>query len=424
MRWLPWVVLLAPCVLVTGSTCALIPTVQTDCSESRPCAAGSVCDIAQSRCVPVDMQVAADQSDPPPECAGESDCTGGRACSNHHCLPCTAHDDCLGGVCADSGLGLAKLGCLPEGDVLFVGHSTDYPSCASGAGTRASPLCLDTNTLGRASDGQKVVRVLGSANLYPALPAAFVSGRSLTLVGPGPAAQPPAVFAAPAATAFTVSGATTRLTLDGIVAKTSQYAISCTTGASITLRRSTLTENPGVACTVNGCTLQIERTLFSNNGRALYVVGSTAYNIRNSIFANNGSSASDSAVIIDDGDGSFVYNTFVGNTARSGVPGGLTCINAPRDVYNCLFFGNSGTQADRCALHNLAVGPSASLSKFVFVGFDQQQYALVDTLESRATIVDQAGSTDVPAVQAVVDDFLGLPRPRGAAPDIGAYELQ
>lgn len=75
------------------------------------------------------------------------------------------------------------------------------------------------------------------------------------------------------------------------------------------------------------------------------------------------------------------------------------------------FSGNLAWNVASCPSHAIC-GQNPRLTNMTLAGFDGRPLA-------GSPVIDAA-----PPIAAVIDDFLGRPRPVGAGPDIGAYEVQ
>jgi hypothetical protein len=136
------------------------------------------------------------------------------------------------------------------------------------------------------------------------------------------------------------------------------------------------------------------------------------------------SASGDTGVRIVDSDGTFQFNTVLGNRSRLGSPGGIDCGAAPVRIEDTIVFGNevgaAGSQlSGACALTRVVIGAADPATYPGAIRLDPQldAYRLRATPANRSCCIDKA-----PNRASVWWDIDGNPRPRGPLSDIGASE--
>jgi len=365
--------------------------------------------------------------------------------STSACRACQAHSECASGICKASG------SCADAAtEIYFVDSrsAATVGACqaahASADGSKANAFCDIATATGAATKRPYVV-VAGSSAQYG--PVSFTTPQTETIIGPGPAASPPAVIYGGLSNSVTVTpGATNNilLTIEGMTigsstTPTTGNGIACTqntgTTANITLRNSVIQKQGLVGFLSSGCTITVDADVISSNQGAGIRVATTTYTITNNIIAGNGAVGTPGVRIDDSPAGSaFAFNTVTtnggaGNTAA----GGITC-NAAATITDSIIVANNlssptGTQlTGSCTLANVVVGADSTSDAGAiknmppsFVSGTDFHLKLNDA-SNTACCVDKV--TTSPATPNSDHDVDLSKRKKGLGWDYGAHEVQ
>jgi hypothetical protein len=372
------------------------------------------------------------------ECLSKDDCAAkNQTCnlSSNACAPCQAHADCSSGVCKPGG------SCASTAEVLYVNNNPGAGCQPGGPGTRATPFCeVQAAALAALAATKPFVLVAGSPTPYGAV---SLSSGTLSLIGPGKAASPPAAVtpsaaSTPALLLSTTSGTATvtveGLTLTGTGGALPGPGVRCQVGvgaATLTVRDSKIHMSGGPGVDSNGCSITLDRNTIgpSNSGGGLVLGGSTSYTVTNNIIAGNGTGAP-AVDIANMATGTFAFNT-VANNGGAGTgspPGGFSCgLGASKAIQHSIVVGNrlsmvGGTQfAGNCTLMNVVTGTDSFAGATMLSPDLDATFRLTSAAANDACCIDKVPNPSTPNAAHDVD---GNTRPKGAAHDIGAHEAR
>lgn len=402
-------------VILLCGACGLIPQRLTECSASRPCATGFLCNPETSMC----MANGGPDAMSPPDLASSPDLS--LECTKD-CIPCLQHDDCQSKVC-DSYRRFGTTGtCVPATDVIYVDNRGVSPCGPGGNGeTLASALCSLSDAVARIDGVKKrVIRVMPSGRDYGAL---TVSSRAVSIFGPAGQGGDAELAGSMSTDVLSIS-AGARVVIDGLDINRGRVGVSCRGGgtASITVRRSHIGHNSESGIQINDCLFEADRVMVhENRGGALFITGTRMFSVTNSFLIRNHSMYFSPVKFVVSAAGTFQFNTVVENV--SDTTAGVSCGDTVVEIRNSIVFKNSmeGTsQLTSCEIANTVVGRSNSgkgiLLDPVFAPMPGNDFIL-DPERNFACCIDQAA----PGLR---EDYFGTARPRGLAADLGAHEAR
>lgn len=360
-------------------------------------------------------------------------------CAGGICRLCQSHSECSSGVCKSDG------SCASANDVLYVDNNVGKGCQTTGPGTKAMPYCeVQPAALAAVLSAKPFVVVAGSVTAYTTainLTATTGAIGPLTIVGPGRAAAvtakvQPSVGAP--AVLVNASGNAATVTVDGLelVGTGTSPGVRCSIGTgagSFTLQNSLVRGSPGVGVESSGCKVDIDSSVITLNAGGGVKLTSTNYTVTNTIISANGSMAASSAGVSFDNSstGTFAFNTVVFNTVMAGV-GGIDCgTGTQKPILNSIVWKNttaSGTQLGaQCALTNVVTvagddnrgSMSAMAPSFVSA---TDFHLTPNSAANTACCVDKITSPTTPNRDNDIDGVRR--RPKGAAWDIGAHEVE
>lgn len=413
---------LALSAFLSSTSCGLIPSRLTDCSSERPCGEGYTCDLSTSTCVevqePVDSTAGPDLSLPTklpdvlaPDCIGD-------------CQPCANNAACQSQTCNFSQPSEKGGRCSSPTEVVYVDNHNGQ-SCTDGDGeTMATAFCSLTNAMSRIDGVRKrVIRFLPSSADYGTV---SVLDQLVAFIGPGGVGGS-AFLRGGSGDAVTVLG-NSRVFIDGVDVVYSNIGILCrgADSASLSVRRSRITNNADLGILVSGCTTSIDRVLLRNNrSGGLAIGGKTGYSITNSFIVQNGTSAQPAVNLASSGVGRFDFNTVADNTSSFST--GIECRSQNVTISNSIVIRNtrdaSTSQITNCLISNTVVGPGDPAPgiqlepSFVTVPGTDISYGLDAAPMRNAFCVNKAPCS-------LTEDYFGFPRPRGSSCDLGAHEVR
>ena len=400
--------------LLLLSACELIPQRLTDCSATRPCAGGQLCDPETSRCIEMpdlgaelDADTAADFK--APECTGT-------------CQACQLHSDCPSLVCDDylrSGDGGT---CVPTSEVVYVDNRGGACGNSGSGDAPASALCTVAEALPRIDGVRKrVIRLLPSTRDYGTL---AIADRDVEIFGPAGQGGRAQFQGGGATDAVTVSGSA-HVVLSGVDIFFGKAGLICQgNGAtSVTLRQSSVRNCSDIGLLSSNCSLDLDRVLISDNQNgALAIGGSQSYLVTNSYIVRNHSLALPAIKLSSTASGTFRFNTVADNNSE--VAAGVECSSFGVTISDSIVFRNSrlgNSQLQNCRLHNTAVGRSDGALGIhedpMFAPIGGIDYGLDGPMMSNSCCIDRS-------TNSLRTDYFGNLRPRGRASDIGAHEAR
>lgn len=453
-------------------------TAATVCGPSEPiCAAdGGTCRVCLSS---ADDVVCASRSASSPRCEpslGEcvacrgdtqgSDCASATpVCdgTSHACRICKAHKECAtfgawpetdsaSGICTTSGA------CATAGQVLFVdnrGSATCVASNPTRDGTLTHPFCEISEAL---VSPKPYILVRGSSQAYGSIVIPSAAPITLSIVGPGLRATPPATISP---TAINTPGVillgdgahALDVTLDGVAVTggagaTSGHGISCTGAAATTqtkLRvfRTVVHSNAVLGISATGCDVTLDQDIIGqlpstmNNAGGGIALASCSYNITNTLVDRNGSATAETKAINLTGTGSSsnrIVNVTVADNLSQTVAAGIFCgeTNQPT-LFNVVAHGNTNGDQVSCTSiassafsgatgGNQSTTGCASGDLFVSPLTPNFNYTPKVPVGGTCTAVlaDKGNAAGAPD-----HDLFASPRPQptGSKPDIGAIEV-
>jgi hypothetical protein len=361
------------------------------------------------------------------------------------CHACAAHSECTLAICKSDGT------CAASSEIAFVDNTSASCSDTAHTSSPASPYCQVQAAID-AFGGFTFIRVAGSATAYKPLNlGSEASPINVTVVGPGrdlPTASMAVLYDSAKAgiTIFTVAQPVS-LTVDGLFIGggnfTTSDAVDCTEGsgtaATISIRNSLVKGSPLKGILNNACTLLVDRSIIYGNQGGAIKTGSASFTITNSFMSNNGQlgAAAIGGVEIDSYPGSpapapiFAFNTLRNNAAGSTYLGGISCPSPSSqkvNIQNSIVVDNTqdtGSQfSGQCVLQNVVTGTDS------FAGATQLTPTFVAAGDPHLTANDAANTAccvdkvTAPTTPNAAHDIDLNHRPKGAAWDIGAHEVQ
>jgi hypothetical protein len=321
------------------------------------------------------------------------------------------HAECASDVCdvyEDTPLGRGQ--CLPEGDVFYVnGRGQHGGNCddTGRTGAKDDPFCSISTAVRAAGGARTAIRV------YPSVYFPFaVTGKRVAIYGPAGEGGVAQVYEEDYLGSRVSDGAD--VVLDGL-----EMGGPDGGRPSLAIRRGAVLSDIGDALPATDCDLRLDRILVTGGRSGLHLTR-TRYEVTNTVVSGSG----DTGVRIVDSEGTFLFNTVIGNSGRSGAPGGIDCGATPVQIEDSILFRNqtgaAGSQlAGACALTRVVIG---SLDTATYPGAiredpDLSGYRLRSTPSNRSCCIDKA-----PNRASVWADVDGNPRPRGPLSDLGASE--
>ncbi len=367
------------------------------------------------------------------------------------CRACQAHAECTSGVCILDGTSAGTCANVGQVSVVDNGNMT-VAACDAARTTRdgstANPYCDVSEAV---SSGKPFALVKGSSQPYGAI---TLNDQTITIVGPGKSATSTAVArlysnAAVSVTMNATTGAHTvildGLELAGDVNNKSLRGVVCTNNtstvanATLTVRNSGIHDSSDVGILSNGCTLIADADIIGlwgaaagNLGGGIILSGTNSATITNSIIAGNGSvTATTGGVTIDKATTlQFAFNTVVRNTVVAGVGGADCGSGAIKSIVDSIFYKNTTSGGSQ-------LGPQCSLTNVVTAAGDDNRgtesaapptfvsasdfHLIANDPANIACCIDKVTSPGTPNMGHDVDLTI---RPKGAAYDIGAHEVQ
>jgi hypothetical protein len=363
--------------------------------------------------------------------------------TNGACRPCAVHSECTLGICKTDGT------CAVAAEIAFVDSGSAACSDNPHVSSLAAPYCQVQPAI-EAFGGYPYIHVAGSATAYTPLKLYTPEPQAIdvTIVGPGrdlmgtAAAQ----FYDPSSSGISIAttgGATKSisLTVDNMFiagGNINGYGLDCTQGSSpvtISIRNAYVKGASNFGIANSGCTLLVDRSIITDNRGGGIKSNSGPFAITNSIIQLNGmSGASSSGVEIDSyvPPVLFAFNTVRNNLAAAGGEAGIVCpgqVSMTLNIQDSIVIGNqadgSGSQmVGRCMLQNVVTGTdtfAGAIQLTPTFAAMRDSHLVVDDAANSACCVDKVATAATPNAD---HDFDGSHRPKGAARDIGAHEVQ
>jgi hypothetical protein len=301
-----------------------------------------------------------------------------------------------------------------------------FAGCAAGNGARANPVCEVTTAL---VSGRPYISVKGSVTPYAAI--ATTTG-TFAIVGPGKAANPTALLTSvtPAAGASVnpPSGSAT-LILDGLeltgtggVMANRRAGVLCQGGsgtAAVTVRDCLIRNSGLTGVDATTCAVTLNKNIISGNqGGGISIGGTSTYTVTNNIVGSNGN-VGPGVTIGSAATGSFAFNTVAGNTVTAGVSGIDCGAGAAKSIqYSIVASNASGNAGPQLGANCSATGVVMSGPEFASVS---DFHLKAGSAANITCCVDKVSNPTTPNANVDVD---GATRPKGAAHDTGAHEVQ
>lgn len=411
-------------VVVTLCACySANPAVNVPCAQDGTCPGGQFCDFARQPplCVTtpldaaIDVAVACSPADN--TCPADSPICDD---ATKTCRRCVQDSDCAG-ACYES-LGT----CVDEAIALYVDKTGDD----TGTCTRAAPCLTITRALALV-DNQRSFVVIGPGDYDEGLIASssvVLSGVSRTMapkltrtvLGPALQVQNTATVVVETLEFQNTAGQTitgnngTTIKVFGVVISNAQNTAIDSSGGSVDVRQSNLTNNQrGIDVRNNGVKLVVSRTIFSGHNDFALRVETADYTVTNSLFVDNQRGINIQTTPL--ATSRFDHNTVV----RTSNDFAVRCNNPGPVVSNTIFFGNKTPPVDtnRCTVRYSLV-ENTLLSG---TGNVNGSPGFVSTTDFHLTAQSRAiDAADPQSLEPI--DFDGVLRPRGMFRDIGAYE--
>ena len=351
--------------------------------------------------------------------------------SDAACRACALHTECTLGVCKPDGQ------CAMVSEIAFVDNAAGGCTGSSHAGTQADPYCQIQDAIDAAS-ALPYVHVAGSAAVYkPVLVGGESKPINATVVGPAifSGSGGASVYGNPnnAITVASSAGQPVTLTVDGLVLhggfSTPGAGVDCTTtgaAATVTVRNSLIADGGGVGVINDNCTVTVDRaSIVHNEGGIKSTQGTTV--VTNSFLVRNLTAA-----VEMDGTAklTFAFNTVTNNIAGSAGMGGIICPTqgAATVIQSSIVWNNapsSGTQfLGKCVLQDVVTGTDSfpgAIQLTPTFATSADDYLAANDAANKACCVDKVANPASPNADHDVDLSH---RPRGAAWDIGAHEVE
>jgi hypothetical protein len=406
-----------------GGRCGACATGSTDCQRF---AGTPVCGL-KGACV---------------QCLNGSDCAAQhQACdtTNAVCVPCVQNADCFTGVCKSGGA------CADALEVAYVdNHADTVVDCklhhmnADGK-SPGTAFCDVQDALTPVT--RPFVVVAGSSQPYGAI--SLVTGATdvtVTIVGPGRDAMPPATLQdptgnSPAATLGASGGKTGTMSLEGLVLQGAPKAgvdgVQCNNAggtAGLTVQGCRILGAGGAGLSAKACDLVLDEDLVTGNqGGGLNIDAGSSYQVSNCFVVDNG----DIGVLINRlATGQFQFNTVARNHPAAGNYGGIDCSagGVAKPIVASIVWGNTATMGtqivNNCSLDGVVTGADSFSGAVMldpqFVSGASMPYdfhlAAMSAMNKACCVDKRPTGPD--------HDFDGSHRPKGAAWDVGAHEVE
>jgi hypothetical protein len=398
-------VLLAGCEKHSALYCEKHPTDQVNCppvdASGAACASDPQCTAPTPRCE-LGTHVCV-------ECLDPADCTDPTApvCgTSHACHGCTNHSEC------------ASLACLPTG-ACEVESNVAYVTTGGNDGglcTRVDPCQTITAAL---ATNRPVVKIMGGGTFTENL---SISS-DVTIVGEPSVKLTESNGSPEAQISGTANVALADFEIAGAGGSTACVTLANT--AVLTLARMKIDSCTGAGVSTSGGTLVVSRSTLTNNaGGGIKIASGGGFDITNTFIVKNGNNTSGTTggATLNCGVGTcrFELNTVVENQSRSGTSAGISCdfaFAAPNNIIAHNRLGTStGTEADTTPSGACTYPDSAILTDTATLNFVS---ATDYHIAAGSVAIDQALTASTITV-----DRDGDHRPQGPAKDQGADELK
>ncbi len=379
-------------------------------------------------------------------CASDSDCSqdGLNICDPERlvCRGCEAHSECASEVCD-----IASGVCVDPNRVVYA--RPDGSSVAD-CGTLDTPCRSLTDAVDQVSFNRRYLRILGTFNTRLTL-----SAKTVDVIGEGATLDLTPVDFDTAAGITVNTGA--QVTIDGLRVTNLSVGngIECS-DATLTLRQVTSDSHEGNGVNASNCPLIIQESRITGNselGVAAYVPNGDSGNlviersliadnyggginssvtpllIRNNLILRNSNLSEYNGAISLNGTGTdayITYNTIVGNRVNDAYIGIIQCGSAV--LSSNIIWGNEWPPSpddQTLSLDCTQVRNNVSDSTLN----DISNNVLGDPLLVAPAMDDYHVMPNSPAIDrgeaglANLFDYAGNPRPQGAGPDVGAFEM-
>lgn len=363
-------------------------------------------------------------------------CTSPTHCADDSFL-CSAQNECVLGTCAKHSECASEVcdvyeevtpgqrgRCLPTKEVVYV-DNRDMGGCASGDGSKGSPVCTLAEGLAKIGGEKKALRLTGRTQSYGKLGTMGAPYQgTVTIYGPDEGAR--AKLGGDLNDHGVSLGGNASVTLDGVEVSGASIGVSCGGTARLSLRRAFVLGSANVGIRAQGCRLVIDRTQISKNGNGAIELSQIPDYLITSSFITENSSATESAIRFTDNtsQGQMLFNTIANNNTAPTVAGAIDCGGKSREIGDTIVFGNIGASSQffgACALRNTVVGMADMVSGGTrkdpaFMGAAQGDFRLLaGDPKNTDCCLGKGQPSDL-----VRTDYFGTARK--AKPDIGAHE--
>jgi hypothetical protein len=375
------------------------------CTSNKQCAATTatpLCDLESMTCV----QCTQSNTD---SCTGTTPVCG----SENTCVQCAKHTDCASSACLPDGA------CGDSSSVAFVAPTgTDNAQCSNMMPCRTVAAALQL--------GRPYVKLSGTT--FEAV--TIDQGRTVKLLADDGAK----LTRASGGPIILVKDNNTSLSIYDLTisdAPAGQSGIVAMGGASVSLVRTELLNNPGFGISCDGCSLSVaQSTITSNTGGGIIVQNGTFVIVGNMI-SGNGSLFVPGGIFINTGQSPvnrLEFNTLNGNIAQGGTGTGIQCTAGAFTARNNIISDNGSTgnleQVGGGCTHAhsivrpgaLPAGPSNSASDPMFVNMASGNLHLKPDSPALGA-ADPASDLTGPAARDIDGQL------RKAPADIGADEV-
>lgn len=376
-----------------------------ECRESSQCAGnpnGTVCDEQSQMCV--QCIVGVDTS----ACTGATPQCG----EDNACYACT-----LDSHCPDSGV------CQPDGQCADAATILYAAPNATGTCTRAAP-CTFRTAVQMVSATQHIIKLTTDAGaIYSEPTVELATTQPVQILGEGATLQPSGDGAALAITAGNVE-------VIGLSVKQADAdGVTCSGGATLSLRQMMITDNDGYGVSSNGCDVTVTRSRLSRNPDGAMKLTAGTIEIRNNIVDHNGNAELDKGNLsISNAAGRVVFNTVVQNLAKGGKGkiGGIDCTKASGQevaVRRNIISGNGGDALGGDCVPGMDKTnyTEKDINKVKFANLTD--YKLTDMSPGTILLDDPEANPDCMLGGEFIDDYEGQPRPANYC-DRGADEYR
>jgi hypothetical protein len=366
-------------------------------------------------------------------------CTGTTpACgTDNTCQGCKAHSDCASEVCIYGGDG----SCAEESDVIYIAMNGSGTNC-----TKSSPCNRMSEAVGKVTAARRYIKVTGTITNgeYAAAMSSTIFG-GVDAILRGSSGGPEGIIE--------VQNGVNVKAYDVVLDDGDKYGVKVSSGASVELNRSKVTDAREEGILVLDGKVAISQTEVSNSGmtrRGISVVNGEISVIRSKISGNSGG-----GILVNDGQKFTIQNSFiVGNRLNGGIlatnpapgsklefttivdnqdgnssgdAGGVTCNNDSFAFSNNIIFRNiGGTNGTAQTNGGCTYGNS-----FLIAGTGPMDLSLAflsDTMTSprdyHLTAASPVSVKDVAGLSCTGVDYDGDTRPIGGTCDLGADEYK